>query len=129
MEALLEPDDVISAIENVPSWSGQERVCKERYADLLAYFDGDDRMLKDHEEFVKWLDRMKWHVRECDKLGRELDTIRKQMPELEEMTDRYGYIGIETLLNFCMNSKDRACTPNDLMMMKRITLRRKSDGE
>ena len=33
--------------------------------------------------------------------------------------DRYGYIGIETLLKFCENSKDHAVTPNDFMMMPR----------
>ncbi len=36
------------------------------------------------------------------------------------MSDRYGYIGIETLLNFCENSKDHAVTPNDFMRMKRV---------
>lgn len=34
--------------------------------------------------------------------------------------DRYGYIGIETLLNFCENSKDHAVTPNDFMRLKRV---------
>lgn len=34
--------------------------------------------------------------------------------------DKYGYIGIETLLNFCENSKDHAVTPNDFMRMKRV---------
>ena len=36
------------------------------------------------------------------------------------MSDRYGYIGIETLLEFCMNSKDHSITPNDFMRMSRI---------
>lgn len=36
------------------------------------------------------------------------------------MPDRYGYIGIETLLNFCENSKDHAITPNDIMRLKRV---------
>jgi hypothetical protein len=34
-------------------------------------------------------------------------------------TDKYGYIGIETLLNFCENSKDHVITPNDFMRMER----------
>ena len=34
--------------------------------------------------------------------------------------DKYGYIGIETLLNFCENSKDHSVTPNDFMRMKRL---------
>ena len=34
--------------------------------------------------------------------------------------DRYGYIGIETLLNYCENSKDHVVTPNDFMRMNRV---------
>ena len=36
--------------------------------------------------------------------------------------DKYGYIGIETLLNFCENSKDHSVTPNDFMRMKRVRM-------
>ena len=36
------------------------------------------------------------------------------------MMDKYGYIGIETLLDFCENSTDHAVTPNDFMRMKRV---------
>lgn len=32
--------------------------------------------------------------------------------------DKYGYIGIETLLKFCENCKDHAVTPNDFMRMQ-----------
>ena len=43
--------------------------------------------------------------------------------------DRYGYIGIETLLNFCENSKDHSVTPNDFMRMKRVRMpERKKDA-
>ena len=38
------------------------------------------------------------------------------------MADRYGYIGIETLLNFCEKSKDHSITPNDIMMLKRMNV-------
>lgn len=41
--------------------------------------------------------------------------------------DRYGYIGIETLLNFCENSKDHAVTPNDFMRMKRVRVPERKD--
>ena len=44
------------------------------------------------------------------------------MQKGEKMADRYGYIGIETLLNFCENSKDHAVTPNDFMRMPRIKM-------
>ena len=36
--------------------------------------------------------------------------------------DKYGYIGIETLLNYCENSKDHAVTPNEFMRMKRVRM-------
>lgn len=36
--------------------------------------------------------------------------------------DEYGYIGIETLLDFCEKSKDHAVTPNDFMRMPRVNL-------
>lgn len=38
------------------------------------------------------------------------------------MSDKYGYIGIETLLNYCQNSKDHSITPNDFMRMNRVKL-------
>ena len=44
------------------------------------------------------------------------------MQKGEKMSDRYGYIAIETLLNFCENSKDHAVTPNDFMRMSRVQI-------
>ena len=43
--------------------------------------------------------------------------------------DKYGYIGIETLLNFCENSKDHAVTPNDFMRMKRADVTERKTGK
>lgn len=43
--------------------------------------------------------------------------------------DKYGYIGIETLLNFCENSKDHAVTPNDFMRMKRAEVTERETGK
>lgn len=43
--------------------------------------------------------------------------------------DKYGYIGIETLLNFCENSKDHSVTPNDLMRMKRVRMPERKNGK
>ena len=45
------------------------------------------------------------------------------------MTDRYGYIGIETLLNFCSNQKDHCVTPNDFMRMNRVKIDERPHGE
>lgn len=43
--------------------------------------------------------------------------------------DKYGYIGIETLLNFCENSKDHAVTPNDFMRMNRLKKPERKTGQ
>ena len=52
-----------------------------------------------------------------------LESQRESAKELEgKRMDRYGYIGIETLLNFCENSKDHTITPNDFMRMKRVRM-------
>lgn len=45
------------------------------------------------------------------------------------MSDRYGYIAIETLLNFCENSKDHAVTPNDFMRMARVQVPERKKGK
>lgn len=38
------------------------------------------------------------------------------------MSDKYGYIGLETLLEFCSNQKDHCVTPNDFMRMNRVKI-------
>lgn len=45
------------------------------------------------------------------------------------MSDKYGYIGIETLLNFCSNDKNHCVTPNDFMRMNRIKIDERPRGE
>lgn len=45
------------------------------------------------------------------------------------MSDKYGYIGIETLLVFCSNQKDHCVTPNDFMRMNRIKIDERPHGE
>lgn len=43
--------------------------------------------------------------------------------------DKCGYIGIETLLDFCDNSKDHAVTPNDFMRMNRVRVPERKRGK
>jgi hypothetical protein len=45
------------------------------------------------------------------------------------VSDKYGYIGIETLLNFCSNDKNHCVTPNDFMRMNRIKIDERPHGE
>ena len=45
------------------------------------------------------------------------------------MSDKYGYIGIETLLYFCNNQKDHCVTPNDFMRMNRVKIDERLHGE
>ena len=44
------------------------------------------------------------------------------------MSDKYGYIGIETLLNFCSNDKNHCITPNDFMRMNRVKIDERPHG-
>ena len=45
------------------------------------------------------------------------------------MSDKYGYVGLETLLNFCSNQKDHCVTPNDFMRMNRVKIDERPHGE
>ena len=67
-------------------------VAKERYEDLCAYFDDKDTIksiLQNREEFKKWLERIRWHVIECDKLARELEAIKADEREWILCSERY----------------------------------------
>ena len=44
------------------------------------------------------------------------------------MSDKYGYIAIETLLNYCENTKDNTVTPNDFMRMNRADVVERKQG-
>lgn len=39
-----------------------------------------DLIFSSQEEVKRWVDRMTWHVKECDKLGRELDQLKSNPP-------------------------------------------------
>ena len=62
--------------------SEQRKVAEERYEDLCEYFTNDQDAIKailhDRKEFKAWLERMHWHVMECNRMRRELDA---QKPE------------------------------------------------
>ena len=54
----------------------QQSIAEERYQDLVEYFGEKDVakcVLEDREEFKKWLERIKWHVRKADELARKLE--------------------------------------------------------
>ena len=60
-------------LRELQSEQPEQKLWKERYEDLLEYFHGEDIILKDRKEFKAWLERCLWHVRECDKLARQLE--------------------------------------------------------
>lgn len=43
--------------------------------------------------------------------------------------NKYGYIGIETLLNFCKNLKDHVVTTNDFMRMNKVRVTERKKGK
>lgn len=62
----------------------------DRYEDLCEYFDNKPDAIKgileDRKEFKAWLERMHWHVLECDKLGRELEKLKAAQPNVHVPT-------------------------------------------
>lgn len=72
----------------LPSAQSEQSIAQERYVDLCEYFkdcsDQGRSILNDRKEFKSWLDRMKWHVMECDKLGRELEKLKSAQPETHD---------------------------------------------
>lgn len=62
-------------------------IAQERYKDLCEYFGNDEdaikSILEDKAEFQKWLERMRWHVKECDRLARKLEALEKNAKRSE----------------------------------------------
>lgn len=42
--------------------------------------DAYESITESKKEFTDWLERLHWHVRECDKLGRELEKLKQSKP-------------------------------------------------
>lgn len=78
-------ETIVKRFEALPSAQPEQSIAQERYEDLCEYFkdcsDQGRSILNDRKEFKSWLDRMKWHVVECDKLGRELEELKSAQPE------------------------------------------------
>lgn len=44
------------------------------------------------EEVNKWFDRIKWHIKKCDELGRQLDLLKYNPPlKFEELKEKTWY--------------------------------------
>ena len=81
--------NAIMVIQSLPSAQPEQKLWKERYEDLLDYMHGEDTILKDRKEFKAWLERCRWHVLECDKLARQLESQPEQkwIPVSERLPD------------------------------------------
>ena len=74
----------------------QESLAIERYQDLVDYFDDKDvakTILGSREEFKKWLERIRWHVRKIDELARKVD----QKP-CEDAISRQAVLDMATVI-------------------------------
>ena len=75
----LRSGDVGGDMDEVNVFNPDLNNCEERYDDLCDYFNNDPKTIKailwDRKAFRAWLERVKWHVQECDRLGRELEKI------------------------------------------------------
>ena len=69
--------ECMEAIDSLPPAQAEQSVAQERYEDLCEYFGNDHDVIKtvlgDRKEFKAWLERLKWHVKECNKLSRQLE--------------------------------------------------------
>ena len=79
----LRSGDVGGDMDEVNVFNPGLKNCEERYDDLCDYFNNDPETIKtilwDRKEFKAWLERMHWHVQECNRLGREVDRLRKEL--------------------------------------------------
>lgn len=60
---------------------------EKRYKDLQEYFSNKDcakAILENDDEFKKWLERLKWHIKKCDELAMELQAHRYAWAKLRE---------------------------------------------
>lgn len=69
--------ECMEAIDGLPPAQPEQSVAQERYEDLCEYFGNDHDVIKtvlgDRKEFKALLERLKWHVKECNKLSRQLE--------------------------------------------------------
>ena len=76
-ERIIHESDAVEAIAMLPSAREKYHVAQERYEDLCEYFGYNEDTIKcllgSRKEFKSWLERMHWHVLECDKLAKMLD--------------------------------------------------------
>lgn len=75
-------------------------VAKERYEDLCEYFGEAKVILASREEFKKWLERVKWHIRKADELAREQE---RRVEPCEDCISRKSVIDVLTRnrVHFC----------------------------
>lgn len=78
--------------ETLKDAQSEHSVAQERYEDLCEYFGNDHDAIKtvlgDRKEFKAWLERLKWHVKECNKLSRQLEA----QPEIIHCKDCVHHI-------------------------------------
>lgn len=61
--------DEIKYLRNMPSvYPKSDNTAKERYEDLCEYFGEARTILESREEFKKWLERVKWHIKKAEEL-------------------------------------------------------------
>lgn len=59
---------------------------QKRYKDLQNYFSDKEiakAVLENGKEFHDWLERIKWSVRKCDELARELEAYKKALEDIK----------------------------------------------
>ena len=88
-------------------------VARERYEDLCEYFNNNphtiELILNDRKEFKAWLERVHWHVLECDKLARKLEALEGKDTNVPSKDVIYRQDAIDTVEDniLCYTHSDR----------------------
>ncbi|MBO6268621.1 MAG: hypothetical protein J6N19_05695 [Clostridium sp.] len=85
-------DIAVEAMQEKITSAGHESYAKDRYEDLCEYFGNNEKtirdILHDRKEFKEWLERMKWHVVECDRLGRIIEKVKRAQRQWVPCSER-----------------------------------------
>ena len=89
----------------------KEPTAYRRYRDLLEYF-GNDLILEDDEEFKKWLERIKWHVRKADELYQKYERQKEHCKDSISREDVIKAIDRHTF-----DTDDGLCLDEDISII------------
>ena len=103
-------------IEKAYKFGKDTDVARERYEDLCEYFNNNPHtieiILNDRKEFKAWLERLHWHVLECDKLARKLEALEGKDTNVSSIDTISRQAAIDLTMQYCPDD-DGTCSKAD----------------